>query len=324
MEYAAGIALKAGRGHTILVLLSGDTHHYSRYVGKDDRQYVTSGGGGAFLHPTHQLEQDVSLRFVNQREALKLGTMPHHSNPQETTAAAYPSFETSRILTLRNAFFAFSNWDFSLLMGAIYFLFAALISLRDQPDVYALVATVFGASLISYTVKQEVSSRFKIWFSSLIHAAAHVVLLIFAARYAIAFDYNRFAWSGEWWEVWAWFGLLAAEMMPIGFLFGSTLFGVNMLITCALLRMNRNDAFSSLRIGEYNNFLRFKLTEDGFDMFAVGLECVPGRDDWIVNSKHDKNKPDPEVPVFVSKSELKPHLIEKISVKFQSMKPEPQ
>jgi hypothetical protein len=58
MEYAAGIALNAGRGHTIPLLLSGDTHHYSRYVGKDERQYVTSGGGGAFLHPTHQLEQN--------------------------------------------------------------------------------------------------------------------------------------------------------------------------------------------------------------------------------------------------------------------------
>jgi hypothetical protein len=61
MEYAAGIARNADRGHTIPLLLSGDTHHYSRYVGKDERQFITSGGGGAFLHPTHQLEEDVSV-----------------------------------------------------------------------------------------------------------------------------------------------------------------------------------------------------------------------------------------------------------------------
>ncbi|MEY9753796.1 hypothetical protein ABIE73_001191 [Bradyrhizobium yuanmingense] len=186
MEFGAGIAMNAGRGHTIPVLLSGDTHHYSRYVGKDDRQYVTSGGGGAFLHPTHHLEQDVSVSFVHHREGLKLGTMPDPDDPQKTSAAVYPSFATSRRLTWRNVFFAFKNWDFSLLMGGIYLLFAVLISLRDRPDVHLLIVAVFGASLIGYTVKQEVSRKFKIWGSAAVHAAALVVVLILAARYAIA------------------------------------------------------------------------------------------------------------------------------------------
>lgn len=317
MEYAAGIALNAGRGHTIPVLLSGDTHHYSRYVGRDDRQYVTSGGGGAFLHPTHQLEQDVSVGFVDHREALKLGTISDQTDANKSISAAYPSFSTSKWLTLKNVFFAFTNWDFSLLMGAIYFLLSVLISLRDRPDVYALIAAVFGASLIGYTIKQEVSTRFKIWFSSAIHATAHLVVLICAARYAIAFNNEHFAWRGEWWEVWTWFGLLAIEMVPVGFLIGSTLFGLNMLTTCLFFRMNRNDAFSSLRIGAYNNFLRFRLTEDGFDMFVIGLEKVPQRDDWVANPEHDQNKPDPEVPVFVPNAELEPHLIEKVQVRFQ-------
>lgn len=316
MEYAAGVALNAGRGHTIPLLLSGDTHHYSRYVGENDRQYVVSGGGGAFLHPTHQLEQDVSVGFVDHREALKLGTITDCSDPNRTTSAAYPSFWTSKLLTLRNLLFAFTNWDFSLLMGAIYFGFAALLSLRDRPDMYALIAAAFGASLIGYTIKQEVSTKFKVWFSSTVHAAAHVAVLIWTARYAIAFNKQHFVWSGEWWELWKWLGLLAAEMVPVGFLIGSTLFGLNMLITCLLFRMNRNDAFSSLRIGAYNNFLRFRFMEDGFDMFVVGLENVPQRDDWIANAKHDKDKPDPEIPVFVPKVELKPHLIERISIRF--------
>ena len=82
-------------------------------------------------------------------------------------------------------------------------------------------------------------------------------------------------------------------MIPVGFLVGSTLFGLNMLVTCLCLRMNRNDAFSSLRIGSYNNFLRLRLTEDGFDVFAIGLEEVPGRDDWIANPMHKPGHPDP-------------------------------
>jgi hypothetical protein len=80
--------------------------------------------------------------------------------------------------------------------------------------------------------------------------------------------------------------------------------------------MNRNDAFSSLRIGSYNNFLRLRLAEDGFDVFALGLEEVPGRDDWIANPKHKPGQPDPDQPVFVPKVDLKPHLIEKVSVRF--------
>jgi Calcineurin-like phosphoesterase len=200
MEYAAGIALDADRGHTIPLLLSGDTHHYSRYVGKDERQYIISGGGGAFLHPTHQLESDVSVGFVNHREALKLGTMPDPANPKKMAPAAYPSFTTSQLLTLRNVYFAFSNWDFSLLMGLIYFACATLISVRDRPDTYALIAVVFGAALISYTVKQEVSAKFKIWSSSALHAAAHVVVLICAVRWFVQFNGQHFTWKGEWWK----------------------------------------------------------------------------------------------------------------------------
>jgi hypothetical protein len=57
---------------TIPLLLSGDTHHYSRYQAVDGTQFVTSGGGGAFLHPTHQLEKDVSVRWNNRKVELTL------------------------------------------------------------------------------------------------------------------------------------------------------------------------------------------------------------------------------------------------------------
>jgi hypothetical protein len=43
---------------------------------------------------------------------------------------------------------------------------------------------------------------------------------------------------------------------------------------------------------------------------------VPGRDDWIANPKHKQGHPDPEQPVFLPKVDLKPHLIEKVSVQF--------
>ncbi|MCK1612481.1 MULTISPECIES: hypothetical protein [unclassified Bradyrhizobium] len=51
-----------------------------------------------------------------------------------------------------------------------------------------------------------------------------------------------------------WFGLLATEMETA--LIGITLFGSNMLITCLFFRIIGNDAFCSLHIGAYSNFLR--------------------------------------------------------------------
>jgi hypothetical protein len=51
-----------------------------------------------------------------------------------------------------------------------------------------------------------------------------------------------------------------------------------------------------MRIGSY---------DDGFDVFAIDLERVPRRDDWIANPKHNqKNR------------SLAPHLTEKVSVRF--------
>jgi hypothetical protein len=103
-------------------------------------------------------------------------------------------------------------------------------------------------------------------------------------------------------------------MFPIGFLAGGSFFGWNMMLTCRYFRMNRNDAFSALRIGAYNNFVRLKVTESSVDFFVVGLDDVPSRDEWHENPKHGPHTPDE--PRFLPNDPLKPHLIETFSLKF--------
>jgi len=45
-------------GDRVAVYLAGDLHHYRRHATDgDDRQKITAGGGGAFLHPTHEARQ---------------------------------------------------------------------------------------------------------------------------------------------------------------------------------------------------------------------------------------------------------------------------
>ena len=45
-------------------VIAGDWHHYNRYFAHElDVHFITSGGGGAFLHPTHVLKNAISVRW---------------------------------------------------------------------------------------------------------------------------------------------------------------------------------------------------------------------------------------------------------------------
>ena len=290
--------------------MSGDTHHYNRYVGPDKTQFITSGGGGAFLHPTHQLQPtlDVTLLGVPQ----KLNLAPASDKGPEP--AVYPPMDVSRRLVWRNWFFAFTNWDFSVLMGLVYWLLAVAVTLRDEWDMYGFIAVVFGWALVGYTTAQERSYRPTVLISSAMHAATHILVVIFAARWFAACNEAHFTLTGAWYSNWKWLGVLLLEMFPVGFLAGGSFFGWNMMLTCRYFHMNRNDAFSALRIGAFNNFVRLKITEESVDFFVVGLENVPSRDDWQENPKHGPHTPNE--PRFLPKQPLKPHLFERFSLKF--------
>jgi Calcineurin-like phosphoesterase len=307
VEYAIEIAQNSGRGLTVPIVMSGDTHHYNRYKGPNNTQYITSGGGGAFLHPTHQLEDTISLKRCGLEQKLDLA----RSSDRGFDPAVYPSFEVSKSLVWRNLYFALTNWDFSILMGAIYFLFGIAISLRPHLDMYLVTIAVFASSLMGYTIKQEKSKRRAVLITSALHSLAHAALVIFAGSYFSALNAAHFAFDGPY-GTHLWLCMLFIEMFPIGLVLGSSFFGWNMMITCRFLRMNRNDAFSALRIGMYNNFVRMRITDDNVEFYVVGLDVVPSREDWQDNPKHHAHTPDE--PRFVLKTPLKPHLIESFSL----------
>ena len=57
------------RGVRICAIIAGDWHHYARYFAHDlDVHFITSGGGGAFLHPTHVLKNAISVRWPERPE----------------------------------------------------------------------------------------------------------------------------------------------------------------------------------------------------------------------------------------------------------------
>jgi hypothetical protein len=57
------------RGAHVRAVIAGDWHHYSRYYLHElDIHFITSGGGGAFLHPTHVLRNSISVRWPERDE----------------------------------------------------------------------------------------------------------------------------------------------------------------------------------------------------------------------------------------------------------------
>ncbi len=312
MDYAIGIAEGVNRGLTIPLLLSGDTHHYSRYTAEDGKQFVTSGGGGSFVHPTHQLADKVTVKWVGKNKDLSLTTSPDAGHVETDKPACYPSKKISLQLLWRDLFFALTNWDFSLLMGTIYWIMAIGLTLRNQWDAYGIVVFIFAAAIIGYTYKQEKSARASVLITSALHSAAHALAVIYFSQYFAQWNEAHFTLAGQWYSIWKWLGILLVEMGLVGFFFGSSIFGLNLLITCACFRMNYNDAFSAFRLGLYNNFLRLRIKGDTLEIFAIGLQEVPKRHEWTANPKAARGNPDE--PVFIPSTPLRPHLIEKVAV----------
>jgi hypothetical protein len=57
-------AIARESGVRICAVIAGDWHHYARYYTPElDVHFLTSGGGGAFLHPTHVLKNDITVRW---------------------------------------------------------------------------------------------------------------------------------------------------------------------------------------------------------------------------------------------------------------------
>lgn len=60
--------ISCGKKGRVSMRLAGDLHHYMRYEPQeslDEPSLVTSGGGGAFLHPTHTFEGPLFVKKVN-------------------------------------------------------------------------------------------------------------------------------------------------------------------------------------------------------------------------------------------------------------------
>ena len=133
----------ARRGHRLKLVLSGDSHHYVRYR-EGERDYITCGGGGAFMHPTHQLEDQLfQSEFPPPEQAFDRDHGPYQreftiadkldGNGKETDEEAiYPDRDVSRALARRNIWFAFTNWQLTATLTLAYLFFHWQLSFNGR------------------------------------------------------------------------------------------------------------------------------------------------------------------------------------------------
>lgn len=63
LQRVLNLALDKAR---VSVIIAGDDHHYARYFNKEHRfNLITSGGGGAYLAPTHQLRNKIDVPWMD-------------------------------------------------------------------------------------------------------------------------------------------------------------------------------------------------------------------------------------------------------------------
>ena len=81
------------------------------------------------------------------------------------------------------------------------------------------------------------------------------------------------------------FGIFAG-----GYLAGSLLMGIYLLVSLNLFGRHSNEAFSSLRIQGYKNFLKLHICKDGkLTIYPVGIKKVPKK--WVPAEKPGEGDP---------------------------------
>lgn len=291
LSYAALLAKKANKELRIPLVLSGDSHHYARYSG-DGSQYITSGGGGAFLHGTLELKPEIDAEWLQSaKEKLLL-------------EACYPSQEESRALLSGNFRFPSLNKEFSVFFAGHYIAGAFILTYLSRIDVAIFILLSLCAGIGGYSYYQENSLK-KTILPAAVHAVAHFLVIVGFSWLALWLN-ERFT-SQVHWHWFAWLVALAIPGILIGSWIAGKIFGWSLELGCRYFDISHNDAFSAMRLNSHRHFLRIRLHNGEAIVYAIKAEKVPHRLEWLDNPAFRTN---PGASRFAPPANLKAEFIE--------------
>lgn len=267
-------------GRDVAVWLTGDLHHYKRHEAADGRQKIISGGGGAFLHPTH----------VPPQRELQNGYVEK---------ATWPDAAQSRRLHRGHWQFPWLNPRFMPLIGSVYLLSvwfavsgffnfdaqvcsvrefgcALTLSLRStltDPVNGLWLATVVGG-FIFFT---DTHVRWYRFVGGTLHAAMHMVAAFTLGWCGYVLAAAVLGESALWLPELV---IVLACMLAFtaGGALGAWILGAYLHVSLSWFGRHSNEAFSALRIEDYKQWLRCRVRASGeLEIQALGLARVPRR-----------------------------------------------
>ena len=267
LEYFANEVLR----RRVSVRIAGDLHFYKRHADAAGAQAIISGGGGAYLLPSHRpATPELRKGFTQQ--------------------AAYPDSAVSSRLAWRNLLFPFLNPKAGWLFAIIYALSAWIASSRlNFPDIEefsqalrsvlaaAVRDPILGVWLIMVVAGilffTDTHSRVYRVLGGGLHAIAHLL-----AALTLAWGSMRFTVVVLGMDYGHPFQLLSAGLMTFlgGALVGGLVMGLYLLLSIGVFGRHSNEAYCSLRIQDYKQWLRLRIDRDGvLTGWCLALDRVP-------------------------------------------------
>jgi hypothetical protein len=277
----------APRGVEVTVLLAGDLHHYRRHEevlpppGQTPVQKITAGGGGAFLHATH--DEDVA-------RILEEPTRPEAAPRIFELRTAYPDLSRSWRLSFGNLLFPLKNPKFGIVPALVYLMTAWIVGATigvQQPtgalDALRLtglalmlqpgLALWIGIVAAIFLVFTDTHSKVYRVCAGLAHAAVHWTCIFYVGWGAVIIT----GWLLPGQSV-ARFLVSGAIVFAAGWIVGSFVMGLYLLVSLNLFGRHGEQAFSALRIEDFKNFLRLHIARDGsLTIHPVKIERAPRR-----------------------------------------------
>ncbi len=291
-------------GAQLLLYLKSGKHYYSRYEEEDgSRQHITSGGGGAFLHPTHNLPERMDLPGAEGAVAYR-------------RAGTYPSPAVSKRLRKRIWLLAPYNLPLAGVFGTVPVLLAFMLGLHlgdrhvslglgdlrhavwESPTSFLLILLMIVslAGMVRFAHDASGVRRFLLGMvHSTLQLAGAAGVMMAASWLSSAFGL-RGVWSlVAFLSLIGLVGGIGGMVGMSGYLWATNCFG-----------LHGTEGYASLHHQDLKHFLRLHIEADGaLTVYPIGVDRV-GRK-WTLC---------PDAPAHAPwfapyGSEPEPHLIEK-------------
>jgi hypothetical protein len=286
------------------VFLTGDLHFYKRHEDAAGTQKITSGGGGAFLHPTHAPASHELRNGFLQR-------------------AAYPDEKTSARLAWRNFLFPLLNpkagWLYAFLYAMSAWLASASLEAADVIDLPTALSAAINAAIrdplngmwlitlfAGFIFFTDTHVRWWRILGGAFHALLHMAAAFFVGWVALLLTVRVFDlyYGGV-------LQLLVSGLITVllGAVAGSFILGVYLFVSIRLLGRHSNEAFSSLRIQDFKQWLRLRIDAAGaLTIYAIGIDRVPRR--W----RESQRNGEPTLTAHDARA-TEPRLIDRVQLK---------